>query len=100
MITNDSLPFGGVNLRGFPALERHLSSASIGVLSGNSPLAEDIGLFMVQVVIILSICRALGILGTYLKQPKVIFEIIGEPREIPVNAQSMDIISFFLPSHF
>lgn len=72
-----SLAIDGGNLRG-AAVERYLSSSSsIGVLSGNSPLAEDIALFMVQVVIILSICRALGILGTYLKQPKVIFEIIG-----------------------
>ena len=40
-------------------------------------MADTFGLFLVQVVIILSICRVLGLLGSYLKLPKVIFEIVG-----------------------
>ena len=49
-----------------------------GVLAGGDSLESAISLFMVQAIIILSICRGLGILGAYMKQPQVIFEIIGK----------------------
>lgn len=48
-----------------------------GVLSGVSALKDPFSLFLVQCIIILSICRLLGLLGAGLNQPKVIFEIIG-----------------------
>ena len=48
-----------------------------GVLSGVDALHDTFSLFLVQCVIILSICRLLGLLGARFNQPKVIFEIIG-----------------------
>ena len=51
-----------------------------GVLSGVNALHDTFSLFMVQCVIILTICRLLGLLGARFKQPKVIFEIIGKAR--------------------
>lgn len=48
-----------------------------GILSGVGPLSDTLNLFLVQAVIILGICRILGLMGSYLGQPKVIFEIIG-----------------------
>jgi hypothetical protein len=49
-----------------------------GVLSGISALHDPFSLFLVQCIIILTICRLLGLLGAGLNQPKVIFEIIGK----------------------
>ncbi len=48
-----------------------------GVLSGVGELTDPLWLFFVQAVIIIGFSRALGLFGTYLKQPKVIFEIIA-----------------------
>jgi len=50
-----------------------------GVISGQDELdpLDHLNVFLVQAVVILSICRALGFAGTYLGQPKVIFEIVG-----------------------
>ena len=48
-----------------------------GVLSGVNALEDPFSLFLVQCIIILTICRLLGLLGARFKQPKVIFEIIG-----------------------
>ena len=48
-----------------------------GVLSGVNSLEDPFSLFLVQCIIILTICRLLGLLGARFKQPKVIFEIIG-----------------------
>jgi len=48
-----------------------------GILQGLEPLSDPVNLFLVQCIIIIGICRGLGILGSYLQQPKVIFEIIG-----------------------
>jgi cytochrome c oxidase assembly factor CtaG len=56
----------------------HRALSEGGILSGIGALEESFSLFMVQVVIILSICRVLALLGLYLKQPRVIFEIIGK----------------------
>ncbi len=49
------------------------------MLSGQDPLdpLDHLNVFLVQAVVIISICRALAVMGHYLKQPKVIFEIIG-----------------------
>ena len=49
-----------------------------GVLSGVDALHDPFSLFLVQCIIILTICRLLGLLGAGLNQPKVIFEIIGK----------------------
>lgn len=46
--------------------------------SGVGPLHDPFSLFLVQCIIILSICRVLGLLAYRFKQPKVIFEIIGK----------------------
>lgn len=46
-------------------------------MSGVPILEDKLSLFFVQATIILGITRSLSIMGTYLKQPKVIFEIIG-----------------------
>ena len=48
-----------------------------GVLSGVAPLEDPVALFLVQAVIIISMCRVLSLLGVYLRQPSVIFEVIG-----------------------
>lgn len=48
-----------------------------GILSGVEPLSDVLALFFVQAVIIMGICRGLSIFGGYLRQPTVIFEIIG-----------------------
>ncbi len=49
------------------------------MLSGQDPLdpLDHLNVFLVQAVIIIAICRALAVVGHYLKQPKVIFEIVG-----------------------
>ena len=46
-------------------------------ITGEAPLEDSFGLFLVQCVIILTICRVLGLAGSYFKLPKVIFEIVG-----------------------
>eukprot|EP01041_Mallomonas_annulata_P014007 gene14007-29828_t len=48
-----------------------------GILSGIEPLYDPLSLFLVQAVIIIGITRALSFLGGILKQPRVIFEVIG-----------------------
>jgi Kef-type K+ transport system membrane component KefB len=48
-----------------------------GVLSGVNPLADPLSLFLVQTVIVLTTCRLLGLLGPWLHQPRVVFEIVG-----------------------
>ena len=67
-----------------------------GVLEGKAPLNDTFGLFLVQCVIILTICRILGLAGSYLKLPKVIFEIVGGvllgPSAIGRNKAYMDAI--------
>lgn len=55
----------------------HRSLGEGGILSGYGPLQDPLSLFLVQAVVILTICRLLGLLGAYFRQPKVIFEIIG-----------------------
>ena len=64
----------------FPAgwLSRRLTGE--GVLSGVSALHDPFSLFLVQCIIILTICRVLGLLGARFQQPKVIFEIIGASK--------------------
>ena len=59
-------------------MEGYRRLEELSVIDGGDPLADVVSLWLVQTVIILSICRILGVLGTYIKQPKVIFEIIGE----------------------
>ena len=48
-----------------------------GILSGYSALHDVFSLWLVQVVIIMVTCRFLAILGQYMHQPRVIFEIIA-----------------------
>eukprot|EP01035_Chromulina_nebulosa_P023072 gene23072-29896_t len=76
-------------------LSRLLSSGS-GILSGYGPLVDDLNLFLVQAVIIIAMCRSIGIIGFYLKQPSVIFEIIGGiilgPSAIGRNAIYLNMI--------
>ena len=48
-----------------------------GVVSGVSVLSDPLGLFLVQAIIIIAISRLLSVFGSYLKQPLVIFEVIG-----------------------
>jgi len=48
-----------------------------GIFSGIGELSVPLNLFFVQATIIISVCRALSLLGHYLRQPRVIFEIIG-----------------------
>ena len=55
----------------------HQGGRGLGVLEGAGPLEETFSLFLVQCVIILSMCRLLGLAGSYLRLPKVIFEIVG-----------------------
>jgi Kef-type K+ transport system membrane component KefB len=54
-----------------------LLSAGTGIFNGTDPLEAEINLFLVQATIIIGICRVLGVMGSYIHQPKVIFEIIG-----------------------
>ena len=54
-----------------------LLSTGSGILSGYGPLQDPINLFLVQSVIIIGMCRAISLLGMYVKQPSVIFEVIG-----------------------
>jgi len=67
-----------------------------GVLSGYGELSDSLSLFFVQATIILGFCRTLGLLGTYLNQPKVIFEIIAGvllgPSAIGRNKEYLDTI--------
>lgn len=73
---------------------RNLSEG--GILSGTEPLSDTLSLFFVQTVIIMGICRGLSIFGGILRQPTVIFEIIGGiilgPSAIGRNEQYLDII--------
>jgi Kef-type K+ transport system membrane component KefB len=66
-------------LTGTDAVSRILSSSDTedGVIDGVDPLLNSLSLFFVQATIIIGICRALSLVGTYLNQPRVIFEIIG-----------------------
>jgi Kef-type K+ transport system membrane component KefB len=47
------------------------------VLGGADILASTIDLFLVQAVIIIALTRILAVAGVYLKQPRVIFEVVG-----------------------
>ena len=44
---------------------------------GAGPLEDSVALFFVQTVIIIAMCRGLSVFGGYLRQPTVIFEVIG-----------------------
>lgn len=48
-----------------------------GIYSGVDILEDPLSLFLVQATIIYGACRGLSLLGAYLKQPTVTFEIIG-----------------------
>lgn len=48
-----------------------------GILSGADPLSEEIDVFLVQAIIIIGMCRFFSFFGSYLKQPRVVFEILG-----------------------
>lgn len=75
---------------------RALASRQGGILSSVPILDDHLSLFFVQATIILGITRSLSFLGTYLKQPKVIFEIIGGilmgPSAIGRKASFLEII--------
>ena len=47
------------------------------MVDGSNPLLEPICLFLLQVMIIISLSRALGYFFSYVKQPAVIAEVIG-----------------------
>ena len=55
------------------------SSFFLGVMLGADPLAvsHETPLWLVQAIIIIGITRTLSLFGEYVKQPRVIFEIIG-----------------------
>jgi Kef-type K+ transport system membrane component KefB len=55
----------------------HQDSRGLGAFEVDAPLSDPFGLFLVQCVIILSMTRVLGLAGSYLRLPKVIFEIVG-----------------------
>jgi Kef-type K+ transport system membrane component KefB len=59
------------------AFQRLLASRQGGILSGIPIMEDHLSRFFVQATIILGVCRVLSTFGTYIKQPKVIFEIIG-----------------------
>lgn len=69
-----------------------------GVLSGVDALHDTFSLFLVQCVIILSICRLLGLLGARFNQPKVIFEIIG--MDLPHSELNYYCLPFVRPHTF
>lgn len=54
-----------------------LLSTGGGILSGQDVLENELSRFLVQAVIIIGICRGIGFVASFLKQPQVIFEIIG-----------------------
>ena len=74
----------------------HRALSEGGVLSGHAPLDDFTSKFFVQVVIIVGLCRGLAIIGQKLRQPAVIFEIIGGillgPTLISRNAYFRDVI--------
>jgi len=67
-----------------------------GILQHVDPLSETLSLFFVQATIIIGITRILALLGVYLKQPRVIFEVIGGillgPSAIGKNAYYLNRI--------
>lgn len=48
-----------------------------GIFDHTPTLGSELNLFWVQATIIMSMCRALSLCGAYLRQPAVIFEIVG-----------------------
>ena len=74
MESRGSLPFA-LDVDG--SVRQLAGSTEGGILSGVPPLMDTLNLFLVQAIIVLAMCRALGLLGSYFKQPKVIFEIVG-----------------------
>ena len=68
-----------------------------GILSGIDPLHESLSLFFVQAVVIIGITRTLSLLGAYLKQPRVIFEVIGG---ILLGPSALGRSQFFLSTVF
>ena len=50
-------------------LSSHIPSVSL--------LNPNLTLFLLQLIVILSFCRILSLLGQFVTQPRVIFEIIG-----------------------
>jgi Kef-type K+ transport system membrane component KefB len=47
------------------------------ILNGDGYFLDHISLWLVQAIIIIGVTRTLAILGSYFKQPRVVFEIIG-----------------------
>jgi Kef-type K+ transport system membrane component KefB len=54
-----------------------VTGSGSGIYGGTGPLTHAISLFFVQATLIIGLCRFLGLAKFYLKQPTVIFEIIG-----------------------
>jgi Kef-type K+ transport system membrane component KefB len=46
------------------------------IINGDSPVNSPLTIFLVQVIIIVTLCRSMGFLFRYLKQPAVIAEVI------------------------
>ena len=70
---------GGVNpkfhFRNLMAGETAVSTGSF--IDGHNPLLEPIGLFLLQIMIIITLARFLGFLFSYVRQPAVIAEVVG-----------------------
>ena len=47
------------------------------ILKGDNPLHESLALFLVQVALIIIVCRVLSIAFKKIRQPAVIAEVIG-----------------------
>ena len=54
-----------------------VSSSEGGILSSIAPLSDGLSIFLVQSTIILALTSTIGMLGPILKQPRVIFDILG-----------------------
>jgi Kef-type K+ transport system membrane component KefB len=67
-----------------------------GIISGVPVLADPFNQFLVQATVIIAMCGALALVGKIVKQPKVIFEIVGGiilgPSAIGKNTKYMDRI--------
>ena len=67
-----------------------------GIYGGVGVLVDPVNMFLVQTVIIMSICRCVGLFCSLVKQPQVIGEIVGGiilgPSGIGQNKKYIDLI--------
>lgn len=79
----------------FRSVNRALSEG--GILTGIDPLEDSLSRFLVQATVIIGITRLLALFGAYLKQPRVIFEVIGG---IILGPSALGKSSYFLSTIF